>query len=86
MLDCWSIDSDRESFWNKKADGGQLRAPIAKMAKETMCQGPDLTCLRSFTIWTRTAITLASMNQYWPTRSLDPALPRTSAALGPVNE
>ena len=71
---------------NKKADGDQLQAPIAKMAKENMCQGPDLTCLRSFTIWTRTAVTLASVNQYWPTRSLDPALPRTSAALGPVNE
>ena len=35
---------------------------------------------------TRTVNTLAPGIQYWPTRSLDPALPRASATLGPVNE
>ena len=40
----------RSSSWNhrerrvrnKKADSDQLRAPIAKMAKEVMCRDPDL--------------------------------------------
>ena len=74
----------------RSRSGDRLRSPIAKMAKEILLR--VLICLVTDPYGQRAAIhdldptrihALALRIQYWPSRSLDLALPRPSALRGP---